>query len=149
MRPRRTLARGRRTGIGLVDVRVMTLTALADDLRAAEHTAIRPALEQPVATDGPIVLARARVVVELNPQEHLCMRNPRHALERPAVPHDAAVTPARAWQVYAVSHLQHACSRFPNRRDVLVLRQFRTKSENGEYTVLYCTAIFYFDIVKY
>lgn len=109
MRPRRTLARGRRTGIVLVDVRVMTLTALADDLRAAEHTAIRPALEQPVATDGPIVLARARVVVELNPQEHLCMRNPRHALERPAVPHDAAVTPARAWQVYAVSHLQHVC----------------------------------------
>jgi hypothetical protein len=82
------------------------VTGSAYDLRAAEHAATLSALEQPVAAHAAVVLARARGVVELDAQEDLRVRHARHALERPAVPHDAAVVPARARQVDAVAHLQ-------------------------------------------
>ena len=95
----------------------MTATARsAYDLRAAEHAAPLSALEQSVAAHAAIVLARARGVVELDAQEDLGVRHARHALERPAVPHDAAVVPARARQVDAVAHLQ----RLHNGRSVLL-----------------------------
>ena len=87
-------------------VRVRRVTGSAYDLRAAEHAATLSALEQPVAAHAAVVLARARGVVELDAQEDLRVRHARHALERPAVPHDAAVVPARARQVDAVAHLQ-------------------------------------------
>ena len=53
------------------------------NLGAAEQTPLGRTREQAVAADRPIVFPRARVVVELDPEEHFGVRDAGNTLQGP------------------------------------------------------------------